>query len=63
MKSTITFFKGVIDEIKLTQWLSLNTTINYTLLVIVLTIALGLFVAAADFVFFKLRDLLFSLIK
>ena len=46
-----TFFKEVIAEAKRVDWLRRKETINYTLMVIGLTLGVALFLGILDFIF------------
>lgn len=46
----INFFKGVIEELKKVIWPSREQTIRYTVLVIVIAVAVGIFLGALDYI-------------
>jgi preprotein translocase SecE subunit len=50
--------KDIITEIKNIEWLKFNTAINYTGIVLSVTLLLGLLITVLDFVLNKLRLLL-----
>ncbi|MEB3430021.1 preprotein translocase subunit SecE [Citroniella saccharovorans] len=52
------FLSGVVSEFKKVVWPTKKETVNYTLVVIVVSIAVSLFVYLLDFVFTKLLNLL-----
>ncbi len=56
----LNFFKNVFNEIRLVEWLSLNKTVRYTLLVLGFIIVFTLAVALTDQGLFNLRSLVLT---
>lgn len=56
----LNFFKNVFNEIRLVEWLSLNKTVRYTLLVLGFIIVFTLAVAITDQGLFNLRSLVLT---
>ncbi len=56
----LNFFKNVFNEIRLVEWLSLNKTVRYTLLVLGFIIIFTLAVALTDQGLFNLRSLVLT---
>jgi len=52
-KSPILFLREVHDELKRVTWPSKKEAINLTLTVIAVSVAVGLFIGAIDFIFAK----------
>jgi len=57
-KKIIEYFKKVILELKVVEWLNKKDLIKLTLIVVFSSILLGGLIALLDLGFFKLRDLL-----
>ena len=51
----------VFKELKLVEWISLKLTIQYTLLVLVISIMVGIIIIAFDVLFFQGRNVLLDL--
>jgi preprotein translocase SecE subunit len=56
----LNFFKNVFNEIRLVEWLTLNKTVRYTLLVLGFIIVFTLAVALTDQGLFNLRSLVLT---
>lgn len=57
--SPVQFVREVITELKKVTWPTRGETIKLTLVVIVLSVAVGAFVGALDITFLKITTLLF----
>lgn len=53
----VSFFKESRDELKKVAWPSRETTVRYTLIVIVASVAVGLVIGGLDLVFNKILQL------
>jgi preprotein translocase SecE subunit len=51
MNSVATFFKGVISEAKKTTWLSPMEAFGHTLIVVILSLAVGFYLGLFDGIF------------
>jgi preprotein translocase subunit SecE len=51
MNKLITYIKASIEEMKKVTWPTKKETTNYTILVIVFSLAVALFLGALDFIF------------
>jgi len=56
----LNFFKNVFNEIRLVEWLTLNKTVRYTLLVLGFIVVFTLAVALTDQGLFNLRSLVLT---
>ena len=63
MKKVIGFVKNLIAEIRLTTWLTPKATFQYSMLVILASIALELIILIEDFGFINLRNIILNLSK
>lgn len=60
-QTVFNFLKSIWTELKLVDWLSRKETARWSSAVILTALGFGGFLVLADLVFFKLRDLLFTL--
>jgi len=58
MVSPVGYFKEVVRELKKVSWPSRKQTVNKTILVIVISILLAVYLGGLDFVFQKLAETL-----
>jgi len=58
MVSPVGYFKEVVRELKKVSWPSRKQTVNKTILVIVISILLAVYLGGLDFVFQKLTETL-----
>jgi len=56
MVSPITFLKETQDELKKVTWPKQQEVVRLTIVVIVISIAVGLFIGALDFIFAKVIE-------
>lgn len=59
-KKAVVFLKSVRNELKLVNWLSRKQTAKWSGAVLLTALATGGFIALLDFIFYNLRNLLFS---
>ena len=60
MNSVATFFKGVISEAKKTTWLSPTEAFGHTLIVVILSLAVGFYLGLFDGIFSKILQALIA---
>ncbi len=60
-KKVWTFLKSVKNELKLVNWLNKKETAKWSTAVLLTALATGGFIALLDFIFYNLRNLLFSI--
>ena len=58
MDKLVNYFKGAKEELAKVVWPSRQTTINHTLMVIVISVAVALFLGAIDYGLSKVLELL-----
>jgi preprotein translocase subunit SecE len=58
MDKLFNYFKGAKEELAKVVWPSRQTTINHTLMVIVISVAVALFLGAIDYFLSKLLEIL-----
>jgi preprotein translocase subunit SecE len=59
IKKAVSYFREVFDEMRKITWPSREATIRYSIYVVIVSVAVGAFFAALDFVFnFGLEQLL-----
>lgn len=63
MPNVVNFLKEVKEELGKVVWPSREQTIRYTVLVIIVAVAVGLFLGGLDFILTKLTAFLLSNIK
>ena len=65
MKQTIasTIFKGITDELKKVEWPKRQEALHLTLVVVILSLLIGVYIGVLDFGFTKLLTLLINLKK
>lgn len=51
IKNIVSYFREVFDEMKKVTWPSREATIRYSIYVIIVSVAVGVFFAGLDFVF------------
>jgi preprotein translocase SecE subunit len=59
----LTYIKSVITETKLTTWPPMSQVLNLTLIIIVISIVLGFYIAGLDYAFSVGRNSLFEFIN
>ena len=60
MQKIITYLKEVIQELKKVSWPNKEQTINKTVLVIVVSVFMALYIGGLDFLFQQLMNLLIN---
>ena len=60
IKKIITYFKNAKHELKKVVWPTKKQAINYTLLVIGISLGVAIFLGILDFVFFRIITLIIS---
>jgi preprotein translocase subunit SecE len=58
MPNVLNFFNEVSEELKKVTWPSRNQTIKYTILVIIVTISVGVFLGGLDFILVSISNFL-----
>lgn len=58
MDKLFNYFKGAKEELAKVVWPSKQTTINHTLMVIVISVAIALFLGSIDYLLSKVLELL-----
>ena len=54
----LNFFSGIVDEVKKVSWPTRTETIRLTMIVIVMTFIVGIYIGALDLGFTKILELL-----
>lgn len=57
MVSPITFLKETYDELKKVVWPTRDEVVRLTMIVIIVSLIVGVFIGIADFIFTKLTEL------
>lgn len=60
MVSPVTYVREVVQELKKVSWPSLEQTRNMTILVVVVSLLVGVYVGGLDFLFSRLVGLLIN---
>lgn len=58
MVTPVAFFREVLDELKKVSWPSASDVIRLTILVLGISIIVGLYIGALDFIFTKAMEIL-----
>ncbi len=58
MSSPVTFFQQTYDELKKVTWPSRNDIIRLTAIVLFISVAVGLYIGAIDFILTKITEVL-----
>lgn len=61
--NVIRFIKSVVAEAKLTTWPSVSTVFNLTVVILLISTVLSLYIAGLDLVLHKGRELLFQFLN
>jgi len=57
MKKLIKYIKDSIIEMKKVTWPSRKEALNYTVLIVIITIAVAIFLGGLDFIFSKILEI------
>ena len=61
--NVIRFIKSVIAEAKLTTWPNFSTVFNMTIVIILISTVLSLYITGLDIIFVKGREFLFQFLN
>lgn len=61
MNIITTTIKGIINELKVVEWISWQETARLTAIVLVLSILIGIIIVAFDFLFLNGRNFILSI--
>ena len=60
MKKLLDYIKGSIIEMKKVTWPSRKEALNYTVLIVIITIAVAIFLGSLDFIFSKILEIVIN---